>query len=286
MIRKLSVLFCVIIYITLSLTNYIYAEGNLITNGSFEEVQDGVPVGWSIYTYHKDEGASEFKVESGEACDGNNYVTIVNNVQNDSRYIQTVSAQPNKNYKLSCYIKCENISDSGNGAILSVEGQVTGSKPLKNTDGLWEYVELYVKTMEGVYSFNVTVGVGGYGAESSGKASFDNVTVEEIDTIPDGAIVAIVESPNQDNSPSNNQSESDIDNSESENKPAKNRTIWIILAICILVTAAAIYNTFKSSSSEESSKTTDSTSSTSDNEHSEDSEEVKESEEKSNDSGE
>jgi len=264
----------------MSLTTYIFAEGNLITNGSFEAVQDGIPVGWTIYTYHKDDGASEFKVDTDGAYEGSNCATIINNAQNDSRYVQTVSVQPNKNYKLSCYIKCENINDSGNGAILSVEGQVTGSKPLRNTDGLWEYVEMYVKTMKDVYSFNVTVGVGGYGAESTGKASFDDVKVEEIDTIPDDAIVAIVEAPNQDNSLSNNQSEFNNDTSESAKALAKNRTVWIIIAVCILITAAAIYNTFKSSPSEENSESNNSTTSTNGEESSQELEEVKKSDEK------
>lgn len=249
----------------MSLTTNIFAEGNLITNGSFEEVQNGIPIGWSIYSYKNDEGATEFKVDSDGAYAGNNCATIINNIENDSRYIQTVSAQPNKNYKLSCYIKGENINDTGNGAILSVEGQVSATSPLRNTDGLWEYVEMYVKTGEGVYSFNVTVGVGGYGAESAGKASFDDVKVEEIDSIPDDAIVAIIEVPNQDNSHSSNQSESNIDSSESENKPSKNITVWIILAVCILVTTAAIYNTFKPSPSEENNQLENSPTATDDN---------------------
>jgi len=249
MCKKLSIFFC-ITFITITLTTNVWAEGNLIKNGSFEDVQDGNPIGWTTYSYNGDEGAAEFKIETDGAYSDIRCATIVNNVENDSRYIQTINAQPNTIYKLSCYIKGENISDTGNGAVLSVEGQVSATTPLRNTNDLWEYTEMYVKTGDGISSFNVTVGVGGYGAVSTGKASFDEVIVKEVDTIPDNATVAVVEMPKQDNSLSDTSSDSDID-SESQNGPNTNRTVWIILAVCILIAAAAIYNTFKSPSKDD-----------------------------------
>ncbi|NLL06016.1 MAG: hypothetical protein GX270_09585 [Clostridiaceae bacterium] len=251
MCKKLSIFFCATL-LAMTLTINTFAEGNLIKNGSFEDVQNGTPTYWNIYSYVSDEGASEFIIDTDKAYSDSNCVTIINNVENDSRYSQTVNAQPNKNYKLSCYIKAENIGDSGSGAILSVEGQVSATNPWRDTDELWEYVEMYVKTGKGINSFNVTVGVGGYGALSTGKASFDDVRVEEVDTIPDGTIVATVEMPAQDNSSSDTQSEFDSNTtSESEEKPSSNRTVWIILAVCILIAAAAIYYTFRPTSPEE-----------------------------------
>ncbi len=284
MCKKLSIFFCVTL-LAMTLTTNIFAEGNLIKNGSFEDVQNGAPTDWTIYSYTTDEGASEFKIETDGAYSDSNCATIVNNVENDSRYMQTISAQPNKNYKLSCYIKGENIGDSGNGAVLSVEGQVSATNPLRNTDELWEYVEMYVKTGEGINSFNVTVGVGGYGAVSTGKASFDDVRAEEVDTIPEGANVAIVEMPKQDNSSSDTQSEPDSDTtSESEKKSGSNRTVWIILSVCILIAAAAIYNTFKAAPSEENTQSDTSLPSTDDKDSVQDLAEVKKTEEQNNDS--
>lgn len=284
MCKKLSIFFCVTL-LAMTLTTNIFAEGNLIKNGSFEDVQNGVPTDWTIYSYTTDEGASEFKIETDGAYSDSNCATIVNNVENDSRYIQTISAQPNKNYKLSCYIKGENIGDSGNGAVLSVEGQVSATNPLRNTDELWEYVDMYVKTGEGINSFNVTVGVGGYGAVSTGKASFDDVRAEEVDTIPDGANVAIVEMPKQDTSSSDNQFAPDsATTSESEKKSGSNRTVWIILAICILIAAAAIYNTFKATPPEENTQSDTSLPSTDDENSVQDLEDAKKTEEQNNDS--
>lgn len=268
MCKKLSILFCVT-FITMALTTNIFAEGNLIKNGSFEDVEGGVPKGWSIYSYIKDEGSAEFNIEADGSYSGSKCATIANKVENDSRYVQTISVQPNKNYRLSCYIKGENMSDSGNGAVLSVEGQVGVTTPLRNTDDLWEYAELYVKTEEGINTFNVTVGVGGYGAVSTGKAYFDEVTAEEVDNIPVDANVAIVKMSEEDTSNSDTQSQQETDSvatSESEKKSGTNKTVWIILAICILIAAAATYNTFKSSTSEENNDLNDSTHPTDDKE--------------------
>lgn len=279
MCKKLSIFFCVTL-LAMTLTTNIFAEGNLIKNGSFEDVQNGTPTDWNIYSYTTDEGASEFKIETAGAFSDNNCATIVNNVENDSRLIQTISAQPNKNYKLSCYIKGENIGDSGNGAVLSVEGQVSATNPLRNTDELWEHVEMYVKTGEGINSFTVTVGIGGYGAMSTGKAYFDDVRAEEVDTIPDVATVAIVEMPKQDDSVSDTQSKSDFDTtSETEKKSGTNRIVWIILAVCILIAAGATYNTFKAAPSEENTQ-----SDTDDKDSVQDLSEVKNTEEQNNDS--
>lgn len=242
MLKKMQIFFCVT-FITLLMTTNIFAEGNLIQNGSFEEEQGGSPTNWTSHSYIKDEGASEFILEAEGANSGSRCVTVINNVENDSRYIQTISAQPNKKYKLSCYIKAENIGDTGNGAILSVEGQVSASNTLRNTNGKWEYAELYVKTGDDINSFNVTVGVGGYGAMSTGKASFDDVTVEEVDNIPDGSVIAVVERPNSDNS-------SQDSSSDTEKKSSTSIIVWIVLAVCIIIVAVATYSTFKTPSKE------------------------------------
>ncbi|WP_010247192.1 carbohydrate binding domain-containing protein [Acetivibrio cellulolyticus] len=241
MFKKMKIFFCVT-FITMSITTNIFAEGNLIKNGSFEDEQGGNPTDWTYYSYVKDEGSAELKIEAQGAHSGSKCVTVINNVENDSRYLQTIGAQPNKKYKLSCYIKAENIGDTGNGAILSIEGQVAASNTLRNTNGKWDYAELYVKTGDGIESFNVTVGVGGYGAMSTGKASFDDVTVEEVDSIPDGSVIAIVEKSHADNPSS----------PDTEKKSGTNKIVWIILAVCILIVAAATYSTFKSSPSEDS----------------------------------
>lgn len=246
MLKKMKIFFFTAL-VTMSMTTNIFAGGNLIKNSSFEEEQNGIPTEWYYHSHVNDDGATEFKIETEGAHSGDKCLTIINNVDNDSRCIQPISAQPNKKYKLSCYIKAENIGDTGNGAILSVEGQVAASHTLRNTNGNWEYVELYVKTGDGIDNFKVTVGVGGYGAMSTGKASFDDVTAEEVDSIPDRATVAIVERPSP---PSNSTSDGD-----KESGPSK--IVWIILAVAILIVTAATYSTFKSSSSsdEEPSET-------------------------------
>ena len=255
MLKKLKI-FLFATFITLTLTTNIFAEGNLIKNASFEAEEGGSPTDWTYSTYVKDEGAAEFKIESEGAYSGSSCVTIINNVENDSRYIQTIRAEPNKKYKLSCYIKAENIGDAGNGAVLSVEGQLAVSNTLRNTNGKWEYSEMYIQTGEGIDNFNVTVGIGGYGAMSTGKASFDEVTADEVDSIPAGSSIATLEQPKTDTNNSSSDNDSNT-NSGTEKKSGTSKIVWIVLAVCILIVAAATYSTFKSSSSEGSNSSDD-----------------------------
>jgi len=62
---------------------------------------------------------------------------------------------------------------------------------------------LYVITESGVDRIKVTVGLGGYSGMSTGKASFDNVTMEEVETIPEGAPRAVVKAQNTKKSSNN-----------------------------------------------------------------------------------
>lgn len=253
MLKKLKI-FLFATFITITLTTNIFAEGNLIKNASFEAEEGGCPTDWTYSTYVKDDGAAEFKIESEGAYSGSSCVTIINNVENDSRYIQTIRAEPNKKYKLSCYIKAENIGDAGNGAVLSVEGQLAVSNALRNTNGEWEYSEMYIQTGEGIDNFNVTVGIGGYGAMSTGKASFDEVTADEVDSIPAGSSIAILEQQKTDTNTNYSSSDNDSNtDSGTEKKSGTSKVVWIVLAVCILIVAAATYSTFKSSGSEDSS---------------------------------
>jgi len=78
---------------------------------------------------------------------------------------------------------------------LSLEGVTTYSKDIRGTVDEWQYTELYIKTGENVETIKVSLGLGGYGNLNTGKASFDNVMLEKVDNVPDGARCVIVENP-------------------------------------------------------------------------------------------
>jgi len=146
MFKKVVAIFTTMVLL-IALTVVSCAENtNYIFNGSFELLIDGEPSNWMREAYDKSPGASNFRVETEGAKFGEKYVTIINNKLNDSRYSQIVLVEENKKYKLSCYIKTENVSEEGKGANLSVAEQTVTSKRIKGTTDDWEYVELYVIT--------------------------------------------------------------------------------------------------------------------------------------------
>jgi len=74
-----------------------------------------------------------------------------------------VTVSPNSYYKLSGWIKTENVGNDVLGANLSLEGVTTYSKDIRGTVDEWQYTELYIKTGENVETIKVSLGLGGYG---------------------------------------------------------------------------------------------------------------------------
>jgi len=219
-----------------------YAATNLIENGSFENSNNNELTNWTSNAWNKEANGSEFKTESASAKDGTKFVTIKNNINNDARYAQKITVKENKIYKLSCYIKTENISKEGAGACISIEGQLEASKALNGINNDWQEEEMYVKTGSGVNSVTVTVGVGGYGSLSTGKAYFDNVVVEEVNSIPENAIVSELKlDKNENKSNTNNDSSSKGDSSNSANNTSGLINSLFILIILIAFAALAYY---------------------------------------------
>lgn len=166
-----------------------FGADNLAENPSFDEEDGTMPKGWQIVLSRQDPGVTEFKYENSGGHSGGKFVTIVNHSLNDARLKQEISIKENSIYKISCWIKTYNLDANQKGANISLDGKLETSMDIRGTNGKWEYNEMYVKTGTGVSSMIITVGIGGYGSETTGQASFDDVVVEEIG-IPEGAVVA------------------------------------------------------------------------------------------------
>lgn len=162
---------------------------NLAVNPSFDEEDGSMPRGWQTVLSRREPGVTEFIYENSGGHSGGKFITIVNHSINDARLKQEISIKENSLYKISCWIKTQNLDANQKGANISLDGRLETSMDIRGTNGRWEYNELYVKTGTGVGSMTITVGIGGYGSETTGQASFDDVVVEEIG-IPEGAAVA------------------------------------------------------------------------------------------------
>lgn len=158
------------------------AEENLIKNPSFEETTSGYPNEWYDEMWHK---ATDYTDITVEDVDGAKVLQIANNFENDARLCQNIKVRGNRTYKLSGYIKADNVID-GKGANLSFKDVMASTDGCFDTKGQWQYVEMYGKTS--LFQGNVTiyVRVGGYGSLSSGTAQFDRITLEEVKKVPQG----------------------------------------------------------------------------------------------------
>ncbi|MCX7747431.1 MAG: carbohydrate binding domain-containing protein [Clostridia bacterium] len=209
-----------------------YAENaNLLKNPSFEEQsQDNLPASWEKWSYTPEN--SDFKLEQGKAHEGKNYITIINNKPNDARLKQAISVKENSTYKLSAWIKTENVGTGKTGAIISLEGRTESSSPISGTNGKWEYKEVYMKAGSGISTLNLTIGLGGYSNENTGKASFDDIKVEEVSTIPNGASIFEIA-----NNPSNNQAQ--VNGTADSNQKGSSKVIIIGIAVIGLLSIFA-----------------------------------------------
>ena len=164
------------------------AEENLLTNGGFEQLDElGDPEGWYTNTYRNEAGYSRLQITDEKAHSGSYSALIQNASPNDARYITTVRLEPNSYYRLSGYVLVESMEDEGNGANFGIEDLYASSTGLYDTDGQWQYLEWYGKT--GADQREITLGVrlGGYSAESVGKAYFDDIELVKVDAsaVPD-----------------------------------------------------------------------------------------------------
>lgn len=178
-----------LLFILLFSAGNIFGADNLVQNASFEDGSNSNPAFWEFQAWDKEPETTEYKYESGNARTGNKCVTITCHKENDARYVQEVNVSENKMYMLSCWIRASNIPKEKKGANISIEGKLESSADVWETNGQWQQTAMYARTGAGITSFKVTVGIGTYGSTNTGIASFDDVSVVEVSSIPDGAVV-------------------------------------------------------------------------------------------------
>lgn len=156
---------------------------NLLKNPGME-ASNSSPTEWRLDEFRKD--GTTVKIEQWDAHGGNNYVTLENREDNDARLIQTVKIEDNTKYRVSGWIKTENVSQEGIGANLSLNEHWFISREIKGTNNKWEYVEFYLSATKGLSTVTVCLRLGGYGGTSTGKASFDDISMVKVDKVPGG----------------------------------------------------------------------------------------------------
>ena len=151
-------------------------EGNLLLNGSFEKLNDHqMPQDWYTDDYLRTPGYTEYSAEAG-------VITIVNHDYNDARFAQQVEVRPDSLYCFSGEIRAE--ATGGWGANLSVADVYAFSECVYDSEGEWQSVRIYGRTGDNQKQVTVFARLGGYSGEAVGTASFRNLSLEQVKSVP------------------------------------------------------------------------------------------------------
>jgi DUF1680 family protein/alpha-L-arabinofuranosidase len=149
----------------------------MIRNASFEEAIDNQPVGWKPQTYG---GKAEFKYSSDYRT-GNRSVMISSQNGADAGWLSTVTVKPHSRYRLSAWIKTENlVAGSSKGALLNLHNLQPTQTPAVTGTKDWRKVEVEFDTSDNA-AVQINCLFGGWGL-AKGKAWFDDVSLELLST--------------------------------------------------------------------------------------------------------
>jgi hypothetical protein len=234
---KYSVLqYSIIVAFLLISPVFMIASENLLRNPGMEDSDTITPPWREIYF---NANISDFLIEKGNAQEGFHFLTIVNREQNDARLVQRVKVQKNATYKISGWIKTKGVAEDNIGANLSLNDYWFISRDIKGTTDHWEYVELYVTVEDDIASVDVALRLGGYGATTTGKASFDNASMEKVNEVPAGNIHYVIEKKEK----TNRQQESAASSREGEGEEQgiMPETLQFIAVIIIILAGIGVF---------------------------------------------
>ncbi len=148
-----------------------------IANPSFEDIEGGHPRGWSPRTWQGQPDA-EFKVDS-LAHTGARSVMIASAKGADASWVEVVPILPYSRYRLSGWIRTENlVAGSGRGALLNVHGVEAWRTPAVTGTKDWTKVEVEFDAGAND-ALEVTCLFGGWG-KATGKAWFDDLALTRL----------------------------------------------------------------------------------------------------------
>ena len=161
---------------------------NLVLNPGFEDGTGALPDNWSTYIQSD---TSDFSWVTDTIYNGAKAVRIIHVDSAMSSFYQKVAVQPDYKYKVSGYIKTEDVGSRGawweGGAQLRIEGDVKGSwwdnmtGKLEGTND-WTYVELEVTTTSDADTIEVHCKLG-EGYKIAGTAWYDDISLEEVGAV-------------------------------------------------------------------------------------------------------
>jgi len=199
---------------------------NLLANGGFLVLtSSNLPQDWYAAAYRNQAGYSRITATADVSHSGQYSALVENASANDARFTCTVKVKPETLYRLSGYVLVDKMEDTGNGANFGIEGIYSFSDCLFDTNGEWQYLEWYGETGENQTEVTIGVRVGGYSAETAGKAYFDDIVLEEVDALPQDVIASLWYT----------DSASVVSSANEKTEPEKSTFVFIVFAALFLV---------------------------------------------------
>ncbi|HEX8913416.1 MAG TPA: PVC-type heme-binding CxxCH protein, partial [Humisphaera sp.] len=154
----------------------VEAPRNLMPNPSFEEVVNGAPRGWKPRNYS---GTSSQELSTAGGRTGSNALVLKSETGSDTSWFAEVPVEPNTQYRLSAWIKTENVKAvrGGMGALLNVHLTEYKTKPVTGTSD-WTQVSV---TFNSGRSRTVSINClyGGWG-HATGVAYYDDIELVKV----------------------------------------------------------------------------------------------------------
>ncbi len=152
------------------------AGENLVSNPAFDEINGDQPRGWETHTWF---GEGDCALVA-EGRDGSHAVRISSTGGGDLGWRQTVAVKPGGVYRLSGWIRTDNLEPgSGRGALLNVHTLDASITRAVTGTSDWTYVESVFRSGTRD-SITVHCLFGGWG-QSTGTATYDDIRLEEVD---------------------------------------------------------------------------------------------------------
>jgi len=165
------------------------AAVNILLDGGFESGAQE----WSQYAYRSGPDADlQFSIDNTIARSGSRSARVHAGQPNDARWLQEVSVQPRTVYRISGWIKTENVANSVEtvhaGANLSVDGAQARSEAILGTRD-WTFVSFNYETGSSQSSILIAARIGFYFGTTAGTAWFDDLSVEAFLSEDPGPVV-------------------------------------------------------------------------------------------------
>lgn len=178
MIIGIGVAAAVLIVITVIVLSSVLPVVNYSNGFEILDLKSGLD--WQIYNYrseHESSDVTEISLVEGKEGSGK-CLKIHSKSLNDARIHKEFKVSPSSFYKITLSIKTENVNEGAGANLSGYNMSGTALKTTGTTD--WTTRSIFLETGEDQKVIDLSLGLGGYGSESSGTAYFDNLSIVKV----------------------------------------------------------------------------------------------------------